>query len=73
MFDGSRPDGPHDTVEPRSTSSTFVRKKAALTLLRLYRKHPTVLPVADWAERIISLMDDRDPVSLLAATCSLKS
>lgn len=40
-----------------------MRKKAALTLLRLYRKHPTVLPVADWAERIISLMDDRDPVS----------
>ncbi|KAH9937708.1 Adaptor protein complex AP-2 alpha subunit [Fomitopsis serialis] len=42
------------------TSPTFVRKKAALTLLRLYRKHPDVLPAAEWALRIVSLMDDGD-------------
>lgn len=37
-----------------------MKKKAALTLLRLYRKHPDVLPVIDWAQRIISIMDDMD-------------
>ncbi|KAH9835546.1 Adaptor protein complex AP-2 alpha subunit [Rhodofomes roseus] len=42
------------------TSPTFVRKKAALTLLRLYRKHPDVIPAAEWALRIVSLMDDGD-------------
>ncbi|KAE9408073.1 Adaptor protein complex AP-2 alpha subunit [Gymnopus androsaceus JB14] len=42
------------------TSQTFVKKKAALTLLRLYRKHPDVIPAAEWALRIISLMDDED-------------
>ncbi|KAF9822180.1 hypothetical protein IEO21_00174 [Rhodonia placenta] len=42
------------------TSPNFVRKKAALTLLRLYRKHPDVIPAAEWALRIISLMDDLD-------------
>ncbi|KAF9496206.1 Adaptor protein complex AP-2 alpha subunit [Pleurotus eryngii] len=42
------------------TSQTFVKKKAALTLLRLYRKHPDVIPAAEWALRIVSLMDDTD-------------
>ncbi|KAI0689606.1 Adaptor protein complex AP-2 alpha subunit [Cytidiella melzeri] len=42
------------------TSQTFVRKKAALTLLRLYRKHPEVIPAAEWALRIVSIMDDSD-------------
>ncbi|KAJ4486139.1 adaptin N terminal region-domain-containing protein [Lentinula aciculospora] len=42
------------------TSESFVKKKAALTLLRLYRKHPNVIPAAEWALRIISLMDDED-------------
>jgi AP-2 complex subunit alpha len=42
------------------TSQSFVKKKAALTLLRLYRKHPDVIPAAEWALRIISLMDDED-------------
>ncbi|KAJ3535124.1 hypothetical protein NMY22_g6631 [Coprinellus aureogranulatus] len=42
------------------TSQTFVKKKAALTLLRLYRKHPEVVPAAEWALRIVSIMDDHD-------------
>ncbi|CCL98959.1 uncharacterized protein FIBRA_00967 [Fibroporia radiculosa] len=42
------------------TSPSVVRKKAALTLLRLYRKHPDVIPAAEWALRIISIMDDMD-------------
>ncbi|KAL8380679.1 hypothetical protein RB595_005112 [Gaeumannomyces hyphopodioides] len=41
------------------TSKSFVKKKAALTLLRLYRKHPDIVQ-PQWAERIISLMDDAD-------------
>ncbi|KAK7948606.1 uncharacterized protein PG986_009492 [Apiospora aurea] len=41
------------------TSKAFVKKKAALTLLRLYRKHPDIIQ-PQWAERIISLMDDQD-------------
>lgn len=52
-----------------STSTTFVKKKAALTLLRLYRKHPTVMPIEDWAERIVQLIEDRDPgVAMTAVT-----
>ncbi|KAK0706734.1 AP-2 complex subunit alpha-like protein [Lasiosphaeria miniovina] len=41
------------------TSKAFVKKKAALTLLRLYRKHTDIIQ-PQWAERIISLMDDVD-------------
>ena len=47
------------------TSTTFVKKKAALTLLRLYRKHPSVLDANDWAERIIAMMGDPDPAVAL--------
>ncbi|GAN02780.1 adaptor protein complex AP-2 alpha subunit [Mucor ambiguus] len=50
------------------TSKSFVKKKAALTLLRLFRKHPDVIPVTDWAERIISLMDDYDLGVALSVT-----
>jgi AP-2 complex subunit alpha len=42
-----------------STSKSFVKKKAALTLLRLFRKHPDIV-LPQWAERIVSLMDDQD-------------
>ena len=42
------------------TSTTFVKKKAALTLLRLYRKHPTVMPLDEWAERMVPLILERD-------------
>ncbi|KDQ63551.1 hypothetical protein JAAARDRAFT_169498 [Jaapia argillacea MUCL 33604] len=42
------------------TSQTFVKKKAALTLLRLYRKHPDVFPAEEWALRIVAIMDDPD-------------
>jgi hypothetical protein len=50
-------------------SGTFVKKKAALTLLRLYRKHPEVIPSGDWAERIVSIMDDEDLVSFSSFCC----
>lgn len=48
-----------------STSQSFVKKKAALTLLRLYRKHPEIVNVNEWALRIVSIMDDTDLVSLI--------
>ncbi|TRX94730.1 hypothetical protein FHL15_004502 [Xylaria flabelliformis] len=49
------------------TSKAFVKKKAALTLLRLYRKHPDIMQ-PQWAERIISLMDDADLGVALSVT-----
>ncbi|KAI9894757.1 MAG: hypothetical protein M1814_002114 [Vezdaea aestivalis] len=49
------------------TSKSFVKKKAALTLLRLYRKHPGIVQ-HEWAERIISLMDDPDMGVALSVT-----
>ncbi|KAL2110400.1 hypothetical protein VUR80DRAFT_1202 [Thermomyces stellatus] len=48
-------------------SKSFVKKKAALTLLRLYRKHPGIVQPT-WAERIISLMDDPDLGVALSVT-----
>ncbi|KJZ75085.1 hypothetical protein HIM_05571 [Hirsutella minnesotensis 3608] len=49
------------------TSKSFVKKKAALTLLRLYRKHPGIVS-PQWAERIIHLMDDSDLGVALSVT-----
>ena len=50
-----------------STSKAFVKKKAALTLLRLYRKYPDIVQ-QEWAERMISLMDDPDMGVTLSVT-----
>ncbi|KAI9828016.1 MAG: hypothetical protein M1832_003543 [Thelocarpon impressellum] len=49
------------------TSKPFVKKKAALTLLRLYRKYPGIVQL-EWVERIISLMDDPDMGVTLSVT-----
>lgn len=49
------------------TSKAFVKKKAALTLLRLYRKFPEIMQ-QEWAERIIALMDDPDMGVVLSVT-----
>ncbi|KMQ46800.1 AP-2 adaptor complex subunit alpha [Trichophyton violaceum] len=48
-------------------SKAFVKKKAALTLLRLYRKYPGIVQ-QEWAERIVSLMDDPDMGVALSVT-----
>jgi len=50
------------------TSRSFVQKKAALTLLRLFRKHPDVIPAPDWAERVIPMMAEYDLGVALAVT-----
>ena len=51
----------------RRTSKSFVKKKSALTLLRLYRKHPDIVS-PQWAERLIHLMDDIDLGVALSVT-----
>lgn len=56
-----------DLADDSSTSKAFVKKKAALTLLRLYRKFPSIVQ-QEWAERIISLMDDADMGVALSVT-----
>lgn len=48
-------------------SKPFVKKKAALTLLRLYRKVPAIVQ-PEWAERIIAIMDDTDMGVSLSVT-----
>lgn len=48
-------------------SKSVVRKKAALTLLRLYRKYPKIVQ-KEWAERIVALMDDDDLGVTLSVT-----
>jgi AP-2 complex subunit alpha len=50
-----------------ATSKPFVKKKAALTLLRLYRKVPSVVQ-PEWRERIIAIMDDPDMGVALSVT-----
>ncbi|KAF2767165.1 Adaptor protein complex AP-2 alpha subunit [Teratosphaeria nubilosa] len=49
------------------TSKPFVKKKAALTLLRLYRKVPSIVQ-PEWNERIIAIMDDTDMGVALSVT-----
>ena len=55
------------TADTRRTSKAFVKKKAALTLLRLYRKYPGIVQ-QEWTERVISLMDDPDMGVCLSVT-----
>ncbi|CAB4313334.1 unnamed protein product [Prunus armeniaca] len=43
-----------------SSYRPLVRKKAALCLLRLYRKNPDVVNVDGWADRMAQLLDERD-------------
>eukprot|EP00732_Lithocolla_globosa_P001355 Lithocolla_globosa_v1_NODE_658_length_3496_cov_53.897995.p1 type:complete len:899 gc:universal NODE_658_length_3496_cov_53.897995:2815-119(-) len=49
-------------------SRNFVKKKAALCLLRLYRKNPDAMSAGDWADRVVALMDDDDYGVALSVT-----
>eukprot|EP00252_Welwitschia_mirabilis_P025764 TRINITY_DN8191_c0_g1_i1.p1 TRINITY_DN8191_c0_g1~~TRINITY_DN8191_c0_g1_i1.p1 ORF type:complete len:1019 (-),score=209.30 TRINITY_DN8191_c0_g1_i1:385-3441(-) len=53
-----------------SSCRPLVRKKAALCLLRLYRKNPDVVNVEGWSERMAQLLDERD-LGVLTAVMSL--
>lgn len=52
------------------TSNSFVKKKAALTLLRLCRKFTDIIPIREWALRIVSVMDE-DNIGVTLAVTSL--
>ena len=54
-------------INPCRASIPFVKKKAALTLLRLYRKNPDIVQ-REWAERLISIMDDANMGVALSVT-----
>ena len=41
-------------------TKSYVRKKSALTTLRLYRKSADALPAAEWADKILSLLDEKN-------------
>ncbi|KAL1523477.1 hypothetical protein AB1Y20_018415 [Prymnesium parvum] len=53
-----------------NTTKTFVRKKAALTTLRLYRKAPDMLPASEWAEKILLLLEEKN-IGVLTSISSL--
>ncbi|KAI9179052.1 hypothetical protein H9P43_005714 [Blastocladiella emersonii ATCC 22665] len=40
--------------------SPFIKKKAALCLLKLYRKHPSTFVPSEWAERAVALLTHHD-------------
>lgn len=41
-------------------SNSFVKKKSALALLRLYRKSPDVIPMGEWRHSVLNLLDEKD-------------
>ncbi|XP_077235889.1 AP-2 complex subunit alpha-1-like [Tasmannia lanceolata] len=53
-----------------SSCRPLVRKKAALCLLRLYRKNPDVVNVDGWSDRMTQLLDERD-LGVLTSVMSL--
>ncbi|XP_074573018.1 AP-2 complex subunit alpha-1-like [Curcuma longa] len=53
-----------------SSCRPLVRKKAALCLLRLYRKNPDVVNSDGWSDRMSQLLDERD-LGVLTAVMSL--
>ncbi|KAI9090819.1 adaptin N terminal region-domain-containing protein [Phlyctochytrium arcticum] len=60
----------NDVLRLLTTSHTksFVKKKAALCLLRLYRRHPDLIPAKEWVVKVLGLMEDRDMAVALCAT-----
>uniref|UniRef100_A0A1D1XEC3 AP-2 complex subunit alpha n=2 Tax=Anthurium amnicola TaxID=1678845 RepID=A0A1D1XEC3_9ARAE len=53
-----------------SSCRPLVRKKAALCLLRLYRKTPDVVNIDGWSDRMTQLLDERD-MGVLTSVMSL--
>ncbi|ESQ42233.1 hypothetical protein EUTSA_v10012556mg [Eutrema salsugineum] len=53
-----------------SSCRPLVRKKAALCLLRLFRKNPDAVNVDGWADRMAQLLDERD-LGVLTSSTSL--
>ncbi|PKA56037.1 AP-2 complex subunit alpha-2 [Apostasia shenzhenica] len=53
-----------------SSCRPLVRKKAALCLLRLFRKNPDVVNIDGWSDRMAQLLDERD-LGVLTSAMSL--
>nr|KAJ3423279.1 hypothetical protein HK105_006656 [Polyrhizophydium stewartii] len=53
-----------------SARSQFVKKKAGLTLLRLYRKFPDLIPGSEWAPKILPILD-HDSLSVTLSALNL--
>ena len=54
------------------TTFPVVRKRSALCMLRLFRVNADNLPVAEWADRIISLLsDDSKNLGVILSACTL--
>ncbi|XP_027084419.1 AP-2 complex subunit alpha-1-like [Coffea eugenioides] len=53
-----------------SSCRPLVRKKAALCLLRLFRKNPDVVNVDGWSDQMAQLLDERD-LGVLTSSMSL--
>eukprot|EP01134_Creolimax_fragrantissima_P005993 CFRG5993T1 len=51
-------------------SNSFVKKKAALAFLRLYRKYPDVLDAKGWSSSIVELLQEKD-LGVLTSSLSL--
>eukprot|EP00964_Phaeocystis_antarctica_P126932 scaffold90611_cov51-Phaeocystis_antarctica.AAC.2 len=51
-------------------TKTYVRKKSALTTLRLYRKTDGLLPAEEWADKILALLDEKN-IGVLTSVASL--
>ncbi|KAJ3182002.1 hypothetical protein HDU87_000340 [Geranomyces variabilis] len=49
-------------------TKSFVKKKAALCLLRLFRRHPDLIPMKEWSEKLLVGMEDFDLGVTLAIT-----
>ena len=79
IFTESLPRGKGHQVEPNgrivtvtsssSSRSSFVKKKAGLCLLRIYRKFPELLQIKDWAHDIVNVMDDDNLGVVNSAVC----
>eukprot|EP00842_Homolaphlyctis_polyrhiza_P004172 jgi/Hompol1/4756/HPOL_001838-RA len=48
-----------------NSRSLFVKKKAGLTLLRIYRKFPDLIPAVEWAPRILPILDHDNLIVVL--------
>ncbi|KAI8999428.1 adaptin N terminal region-domain-containing protein [Gaertneriomyces semiglobifer] len=59
-----------DVMRLLEEGRTFVAKKAALCLLRLFRRHPDLVPAKDWLSRIVKMMEGHD-MGLMLAVVSL--
>ncbi|KAI8892961.1 adaptin N terminal region-domain-containing protein [Globomyces pollinis-pini] len=52
-----------------SSTGSFVKKKAGLCLLRIYRKYPDLIPAEKWSLDIVKVLDESDLGVVHSAAC----